>query len=88
MTNPKRASMREGPLAALFRKTEADEPAQAGAEAEAAPSRSQTTAGRDERRAPARERGVAKDATLEREAPGPAEQAPRRSRERGAPIRH
>jgi cell division protein FtsZ len=31
MTNPKRASMREGPLAALFRKTEGDEPADAGA---------------------------------------------------------
>ena len=28
---------------------------------------------------------MAKDATREREAPGPAEQAPRRSRERGAP---
>jgi len=29
MSNPKRASMREGPLAALFRKTEADEAAEA-----------------------------------------------------------
>jgi cell division protein FtsZ len=29
MTNPKRASMREGPLAALFRKTEGEEPADA-----------------------------------------------------------
>jgi cell division protein FtsZ len=33
MSNPKRASMREGPLAALFRKTEADESAPQGADA-------------------------------------------------------
>ena len=34
MTNPKRASMREGPLAALFRKTEAEDPASAAAGAQ------------------------------------------------------
>ena len=33
MSNPKRASMREGPLAALFRKTEEDEATEAGAQA-------------------------------------------------------
>jgi len=33
MSNPKRASMREGPLAALFRKTEDDEAAEAGTQA-------------------------------------------------------
>jgi cell division protein FtsZ len=56
MTNPKRASMREGPLAALFRKTELDEsaeaPADADADTEATPSQSQTPAARDERGAP------------------------------------
>ena len=31
MTNPKRASMREGPLAALFRKTEGEESGEAEA---------------------------------------------------------
>jgi cell division protein FtsZ len=36
MANPKRASMREGPLAALFRKTEDDEP-HGGPDAQAAP---------------------------------------------------
>ncbi len=57
MTNPKRASMREGPLAALFRKTEgeetadADSPPTSKAAADGAP-RSQTPAARDERGAP------------------------------------
>jgi cell division protein FtsZ len=56
MTNPKRASMREGPLAALFRKTEGEEPADADSPpaapaADGAP-RSQTPAARDERGAP------------------------------------
>ncbi len=36
MTNPKRASMREGPLAALFRKTEGEEPAGADSAPESA----------------------------------------------------
>jgi cell division protein FtsZ len=58
MTNPKRASMREGPLAALFRKTEGEEPAEpaAGADtdagAETGAPQSQTAAARDERGAP------------------------------------
>src|SRR4029077_14080585 len=54
MTNPKRASMREGPLAALFRKTEADEADESTdvAKDEASASRSQTPAARDERGAP------------------------------------
>ena len=54
MTNPKRASMREGPLAALFRKTETDEPAQtdAGADADARAPQSQTPAAREQRGAP------------------------------------
>ncbi len=61
MANPKRASMREGPLAALFRKTEDDETTDAGASdggvdarkaaGEKAP-RSQTPAARDERATP------------------------------------
>jgi cell division protein FtsZ len=57
MTNPKRASMREGPLAALFRKTEGEEPAgadsppQSNAAAAGAP-RSQTPAAREQRGAP------------------------------------
>ncbi len=46
MTNPKRASMREGPLAALFRKTEGEEPTDAETDA------SQTPAAKDERGAP------------------------------------
>ena len=54
MSNPKRASMREGPLAALFRKTEADEAAgtagESGAETDAP--QSQTPAAKDERGAP------------------------------------
>jgi cell division protein FtsZ len=60
MSNPKRASMREGPLAALFRKTEGGEETAreadsgAGADPAEAPaaSRSQTPAARDERGAP------------------------------------
>ncbi len=54
MSNPKRASMREGPLAALFRKTETDESAQDGADAasDAGAPQSQTPAARDERGAP------------------------------------
>jgi cell division protein FtsZ len=56
MTNPKRASMREGPLAALFRKTEGEEPAGAhpppASTAADGASRSQTPAARDERVAP------------------------------------
>jgi len=55
MTNPKRASMREGPLAALFRKTEGEEPAEADAEGKASRAsapKSQTPAARDERGAP------------------------------------
>jgi cell division protein FtsZ len=54
MTNPKRASMREGPLAALFRKTETDAAAEpdADADADAGAPRSQTPAARDERGAP------------------------------------
>ncbi|HEY2536230.1 MAG TPA: cell division protein FtsZ [Solirubrobacteraceae bacterium] len=58
MSNPKRASMREGPLAALFRKTEDDESAEsapdaraAGKKAAAAP-KSQTPAAREQRGAP------------------------------------
>jgi cell division protein FtsZ len=49
MSNPKRASMREGPLAALFRKTEDDEAPGAGADLDAG---AQTPAARDERGAP------------------------------------
>jgi cell division protein FtsZ len=67
MSNPKRASMREGPLAALFRKTEGEEAAEPGAgdtaEAGNAPDagagsgdagapRSQTPAAREQRGAP------------------------------------
>ncbi len=54
MTNPKRASMREGPLAALFRKTETDESAQtdAGADTDAGAPQSQTPAAREQRGAP------------------------------------
>ena len=45
--------MREGPLAALFRKTETDESAQDGADgADAGAPQSQTPAARDERGAP------------------------------------
>ncbi len=51
MTNPKRASMREGPLAALFRKTEDDETA-ADTDTGTDASQSQTPAARDERGAP------------------------------------
>jgi cell division protein FtsZ len=50
MTNPKRASMREGPLAALFRKTEGEEPAEPAADAGAP--KSQTPAAREQRDAP------------------------------------
>ena len=54
MTNPKRASMREGPLAALFRKTEGEESADAEPTPESgaldgAP-QSQTPAAREEHR--------------------------------------
>jgi cell division protein FtsZ len=57
MSNSKRASMREGPLAALFRKTEGDEPAQDGsgtdaAAADAGAPQSQTPAAREQRSAP------------------------------------
>jgi cell division protein FtsZ len=67
MSNPKRASMREGPLAALFRKTEGEEAAESGAgetaEAGNAPDagagavdagapRSQTPAAREQRGVP------------------------------------
>ncbi len=56
MSNPKRASMREGPLAALFRKTEGEEPAESGtgtdAGAETAAPQSQTPAAREQRDAP------------------------------------
>jgi cell division protein FtsZ len=70
MTNPKRASMREGPLAALFRKTETDESAQDGADAgtDAGAPQSQTPAARDERGAPhpALNRSAAKPSARER----------------------
>jgi cell division protein FtsZ len=70
MTNPKRASMREGPLAALFRKTETDESAQDGpdAGADAGAPQSQTPAARDERGAPhpALNRSAAKSSARER----------------------
>jgi cell division protein FtsZ len=56
MTNPKRASMREGPLAALFRKTEGEEPAGVDSAPESTPAdgapRSQTPAAREQRGAP------------------------------------
>ncbi|HEV3320543.1 MAG TPA: cell division protein FtsZ [Solirubrobacteraceae bacterium] len=52
MSNPKRASMREGPLAALFRKTEGEEPSAADAGPDAGAPQSQTPAARDERGAP------------------------------------
>ncbi len=52
MSNPKRASMREGPLAALFRKTEADEAAEAETESGAGTDvpQSQTTAAKEDQR--------------------------------------
>jgi cell division protein FtsZ len=61
--------MREGPLAALFRKTETDEPAQdgAGPDAGARAPQSQTPAARDERGAP--------HPALSRSAPEPATRA-------------
>jgi cell division protein FtsZ len=82
MTNPKRASMREGPLAALFRKTETDESAEsAEADADAAATdvaagapQSQTPAARDERGAP--------HPALSRSAPEPAA----RKRSSGATV--
>jgi cell division protein FtsZ len=56
MTNPKRASMREGPLAALFRKTEGEEPAGADSPPESGAadgaSQSQTPAAHEQRGAP------------------------------------
>jgi cell division protein FtsZ len=56
MTNPKRASMREGPLAALFRKTEGEEPASSDAApasgADDGALQSQTAAAREQRGAP------------------------------------
>ena len=48
MANAKRASMREGPLAALFRKTEGAEDEQVEAEQPAAPSRAEAPAKRPE----------------------------------------
>ena len=73
MANPKRASMREGPLAALFRKTEEGEDAQ-GEALEAAP------AGREQQPAPAgvpphpRETGLPHPA-LRAEEPAPESEA-------------
>jgi cell division protein FtsZ len=56
MSNPKRASMREGPLAALFRKTEDEEPAGSGtgadSSADARAPQSQTPAAREQREVP------------------------------------
>ncbi len=54
MANPKRASMREGPLAALFRKTEENEEATeaAPADSENRAPRSQTPAAREQRGVP------------------------------------
>ncbi|HEY2283675.1 MAG TPA: cell division protein FtsZ [Solirubrobacteraceae bacterium] len=55
MSNPKRASMREGPLAALFRKTEDEEAAEPGADdnaAKVAAPQSQTPAAREQRDVP------------------------------------
>jgi cell division protein FtsZ len=56
MTNPKRASMREGPLAALFRKTEGEESAEpdtgTGTDANTRAPQSRTPSAREERGAP------------------------------------
>ena len=75
MANAKRASMREGPLAALFRKTEERRGAPSGA---SAPRRA---AGRERRRAPSARRRAPRESDL----PHPALSA-RRRRER-APRR-
>jgi len=61
MANAKRASMREGPLAALFRKTEGAEDEQVEGEQPAAPSRAEAPAKRAEapaKRAHPRESGL------------------------------
>src|ERR1700739_3133839 len=52
MSTHKRASMREGPLAALFRKTEEDEPSAAGEEQAPHPSLDTTPDGPDAHDAP------------------------------------
>jgi cell division protein FtsZ len=91
MANPKRASMREGPLAALFRKTEGEdpdghEPASAGEATAATESSSRdaaTKAGRDERQA-ARAAAAEGDARSARAQRGSATPTPH-PRESGLP---
>jgi len=80
MANPKRASMREGPLAALFRKTEGEEPdgrePAAGAEAAtgtgSSPEAAAAKAGRGERRAAATPAAAATPHPRESGLPHPA----------------
>jgi cell division protein FtsZ len=90
MANPKRASMREGPLAALFRKTEGDDPeghepasGEATAATEASPRDAATKAGREERQA-ARAAAAEGDARIAREERGSATSTPH-PRESGLP---
>jgi cell division protein FtsZ len=90
MANPKRASMREGPLAALFRKTEGDDPeghepasGEATAATETSPQDAATKAGREERQA-ARAAAAEGDGRIAREERGAATSTPH-PRESGLP---
>jgi cell division protein FtsZ len=77
MANPKRASMREGPLAALFRKTEEDDQASGAARASQAPTEEEPTSrlGGTPPVAHPRETGLPHPA-LSAAPPQPPEQAP------------